>query len=334
MRYFLLERRNTFKQYRETRRNGAKPSGVVVVHTAENITDFLGRDPGAEGVARFIAYRNDPGSYHRLCDSDSTIAMAPWSYECWHDTRTNNHAVGLAAAVASKDWRALGSRGDAIVVRMALAAREYDEWLRNERGISVPPRLITRAQALARIPGFVGHGTVDPGRRSDPGRDFNWGLLLSVFADASLASNAGGTIPGFTIPTAGGNLPAPLEEDDLPYTEDQLRRIISEEVGKSIDDRQLRDRKDMLEQATKAVAPVLQAIAAVPGRLLETFVGGDELPAPAGRVGILLRDTRLIVRRFEDAWLKATASTTTPEPTRSDDADVVTAAGTDTTQET
>ena len=50
------------RQYRDPRR--AAPSGVIVVHTAENVMDAVGSDTGAENVARFIQTRADPGSYH------------------------------------------------------------------------------------------------------------------------------------------------------------------------------------------------------------------------------------------------------------------------------
>lgn len=206
---YLERNPQRYQQWRATRRNGAAPSGVIVVHTAENATTFTGADRGADNVAQFITTRSDPGSYHSICDYDSAIRMAPWLAETWHCTATNNHAVGLAAAVRSADWGRLGSRGDRIVVRMALEARAYADWLRTTRGIVIPARIITRAQAVARVPGFIAHGSTDPGRRSDPGAGFNWPLLLAVFADPSLAGS-GVTLPspGSTPPT--GTLPHPL----------------------------------------------------------------------------------------------------------------------------
>lgn len=185
MGYYLLDHPNrAYKQYRETRRNGARPSGTVVLHTAENATDLIGPDGGAEAVAKFLSTRTTAGSYHTLCDADSTIQMAPWEYEVWHDTSTNNWAVGISGAIASADWTKLGERGKAIVIRMALAAREYAVWLKATRGITIPARRLTRQQALNREPGFIGHGEIDTGRRTDPGKDFDWGLFLAVFSGA------------------------------------------------------------------------------------------------------------------------------------------------------
>ena len=218
--YYLLDNPSRIPQHRTVRRNGAAPSGVVVLHTAENATDFEGVDSGAEAVARFIATRSDPGSYHVLVDSDSTIRLAPWSAECWHDTRTNNHSVGISAAVRSADWSRLGARGERAVVRMALAAREYAAWLHATRGVVIPARRITRAQALDRVPGFIGHGEIDTGRRTDPGPDFPWSLFLAVYAAPELAAShgvIGGNVPTVPAPAAPVPLkPAPAD----PFGED------------------------------------------------------------------------------------------------------------------
>lgn len=220
MTYYLLDNPSRIPQHRTVRRNGAAPSGVIVLHTAENATDFEGVDSGAEAVARFIANRTDPGSYHVLVDSDSTIRLAPWSAECWHDTRTNNHSVGISAAVRSADWSRLGARGERAVVRMALAAREYATWLYATRGVIIPARRITRAQALAQTPGFIGHGEIDTGRRTDPGRDFPWDLFLAVYAAPELAAShgvIGGNVPTVPAPAAPVPLkPAPAD----PFGED------------------------------------------------------------------------------------------------------------------
>lgn len=207
--HFLLSHRNTRLQYGKRRRGGNRPSGVVVVHTAENITDLIGPDTGAEAVAAFIARRPNPGSYHALCDADSTIPMVPWSYETWNDTRTNPHNVGISAAIRSADWPRLGDRGDAIVMRMAGAARDFADWLLDERGIVVPPRWISRDQALNRVPGFIGHGDIDTGRRTDPGRHFNRDLFLEAFADSPAVLTPATPKPALTAD--------PFSEDTMDY---------------------------------------------------------------------------------------------------------------------
>ena len=85
-------------QFRRIRRR--KPSGVTVLHTAESMLDLIGEDTGAEGVARFICGRTDPGSYHDLVDSDSAIQLVPYDAEAFQDgTGTNPHALSISWAI-------------------------------------------------------------------------------------------------------------------------------------------------------------------------------------------------------------------------------------------
>lgn len=193
-------------QYGRVRRGGAKPSGVIVVHTAENTPDVIGPDSGAEDVAAYIARRTTHGSYHDLVDSDSIVRMAPYSAETWHDTGTNGHSYGVSAAVRAHEWHKLApARRDAIVRNMAQAAADYARWLKGTSGIVVPARRITRAQSRAKVPGFLGHGESDPGRRSDPGPGFNWDLFLSHYALVLGGAPARPT-PTAPVPPASGLL--------------------------------------------------------------------------------------------------------------------------------
>ena len=71
---YLLDHPPRRNQYRVGRR--AKPTGTIVLHTAENTPDLAGPDLGAEGIARFISTRTDAaGSYHLLGDRDSEILV-------------------------------------------------------------------------------------------------------------------------------------------------------------------------------------------------------------------------------------------------------------------
>lgn len=179
--YFLLQKPNKYKQYRETRRNGARPTGLIVVHTAENTPDTLGPDSGAENVASWIRDgRTDAGAYHRLVDSDSIIKMAPFAYEAWHCRITNNYSVGISAATRADSWNKLpAERRLAMLRNLAKAGAEAVQWAKKSLGIAVPPRWVARAEALAGKPGFIRHGDTDPGRRSDPWpADSNEALLF------------------------------------------------------------------------------------------------------------------------------------------------------------
>jgi hypothetical protein len=195
---YLESHAQRISQYGRVRRNGGQPSGVVVVHTAENTPDTVGPDTGAENVARFITTRSDYGSYHDLVDSDSIIRMVPYISEAWHDTGTNNHSYGVSGATKAALWGSLTPvYRDAMTRNMARAAADYAKWLKRVKGITIPARRINRAQSRAKVPGFLGHGESDPGRRSDPGSSFNWDLFLATYAD----------LMGQSSPVTGPNKP-------------------------------------------------------------------------------------------------------------------------------
>jgi hypothetical protein len=184
MSVYLVDHPPKIRQYRCPRR--ATPSGVIVVHTAESFPDETGPDTGAENVAAFIARRTNFGSYHDLADSDSIIQLVSYSCEAFHDaTGTNPHSYGVSAATQAAKWASLGDDWKAATVRnMARAAARYATWIRSTRGIAIPARDITAAQARARVPGFVTHAELDPARRTDPGKGFPWTAFLAAYAHA------------------------------------------------------------------------------------------------------------------------------------------------------
>ena len=172
------------RQFRRPRR--ATPSGLLVIHTAESILDTVGPDTGAEGVARFIANRSDYGSYHRLVDGDSIVALVPFDAEAYGDgTGSNPFAIHISFACHSVDWpRMSEEKRTAFLRNGAKAAAEAARWLQDEHGIEVPPARVSRAESDRREPGFISHGERDPGRRSDPGADFPWAQFMREFVDA------------------------------------------------------------------------------------------------------------------------------------------------------
>lgn len=200
--YYLLDNANTNPQYAYPRRGGARFSGTIIVHTAECAMDLIGVDSSAENCANFIRTRSDWGSYHRLVDSDSIINMLPFDYEAWQDTETNNWAVGISAAVMAGQWVNIPeARRDAIYRNLARAGAEAVRFA-NARGIHVPIRRISGAEARARVPGFCAHG--DSGLyRSDPGQQFDWTKFLNYVAQELGAATPAPSAPQPTNPQAG-----------------------------------------------------------------------------------------------------------------------------------
>lgn len=186
MAYILEQRATASPQYNRTRRGGYRPSGTIVIHTAENRTDKTGPDSGAEAVLNWIRSRPDPGSYHSLIDADSTLRLIDPASEAFHCKYTNKWSIGLSCAVSASDWHSLyqirergSDRGHIIIDRLAAEAAHIIRWIRSTYGIVVPVRRISRRDALARRPGFIAHGETDPGRRTDPGAAFDWTYFLA-----------------------------------------------------------------------------------------------------------------------------------------------------------
>ncbi len=189
-------------QFRYPRR--AEPSGVVVVHTAENAPDYVALDGGAEAVAKFIQGRPDPGSYHDLADSDSSINLVRYDAEAFHDaTGSNPHSYGVSIATRADVWPlAPQSWRDGAVRNAARCAARYAAWLAERRGIIIPARRISRDESELRVPGFISHAERDPARRTDPGAQFPWDAFLAEYARLTAAAPA---------------TPDLSEEDDMPY---------------------------------------------------------------------------------------------------------------------
>lgn len=183
MGYYLEDRTTRIKQYRKPRRE--KPSGVIVLHTAENTPDWAAYDGGAEAVANFIADRNDYGSYHVLCDSDSIIRMVNPANEAFGDATDhgNWHEFHISAATRADVWPLAPQKWrDGTIHNMAVAAAEYNAWLAvHGYRAFIPGFQINRAQSQLRRPGFISHADRDPARRTDPGRTFPWTQFFAEY---------------------------------------------------------------------------------------------------------------------------------------------------------
>lgn len=216
MGYYLQDNPNkSFGQFGWPR---TKVSGAIGVHTAENNTDFDGADPGAEDVASWLTRRADPGSYHAIADADSRIKLIHPRYAAWADTTNNAHAMSVSGAMQAARWRELSpARAAAITRNMAYAAAELVQDAIDAGLLSapVPARRITAAEAVAGTrAGFYGHGETNPGRRYDPGQNFDWDLFLQTYASAVGGHAAAGIITPQSTTT-------PPEEDDMFTDQDR-----------------------------------------------------------------------------------------------------------------
>jgi hypothetical protein len=177
---YLREHPPARSQYRSPRR--ARPTGLTVVHTAESIMDTVGPDTGAENVAAFIRRRSEPGSYHDLVDSDSSIQLVRYADEAFQDgTGSNPYALSISFALKATDWPRLSpARRDAFLEQAAVAFHRQQAWLRAHDYPLTPLRRIGPAASELGHAGFITHAERDPDRRKDPGAGFPWLRFLQI----------------------------------------------------------------------------------------------------------------------------------------------------------
>lgn len=172
------------RQFRTKRR--AEATGAIVVHTAESMARLALPDEGAEVVAAFISRRTDsPGSYHSVVDSDSIVRVGEYSWEMFHEgTGGNRWSLGLSFACRAVQWETLPKRWvDGALRNGAKEAANMARWVAETRGIAVPARRLTPEQYRDGLPGFIGHGELDPERRYDPGIKFSWTRFLKLYEE-------------------------------------------------------------------------------------------------------------------------------------------------------
>lgn len=201
------------------RRGGAQLSGTCIVHTSEG-----NWRSGVDGLTNLVRTRADWGCYHRACDWADIALYYPWEWETWQDTETNNWAVGIAAACKTTDWATMPADiRDGYYRNMGRMAADFVQYMAG-KGVHVPLRRLTGAEARARVPGFCAHG--DSGlHRSDPGPQFDWALFFEYTRQALGGSlSAHGTITPTTSP-----------EDDLMATPEQRAELIRELLDTQID---------------------------------------------------------------------------------------------------
>lgn len=227
MTYFQRNPQRT-PQWNPRRRNGHTDSGVVVVHTFEAPA---GRT--CTWGANFLRTRTDYGSYHWLADAlGYTLHLAPWSAETWHETTVNNWSVGISMMAYAANWRKITpAQRRNLIHGAALGAHRYSRWRVSQGKSAVPARRISRAQALARVPGFIGHGEIDTKRRTDPGAHFPWNDFLAEYARLESRTPASNVSP--TTPTSPGR-----DWFDMATKQD-LRDVVTEAMTVELTDAQM-----------------------------------------------------------------------------------------------
>lgn len=216
-------------QYAPRRSNGlrfwgypSRTKGITAigVHTAE-ITPSPG---SAENIAHYFSHTDRPASYHQIVDSDSTVRLLPDEATAFGIRGFNSPCLQLSFATRAASWGRYPQWDRLALERGAQVAAE---WCRRHL---IPVRRITRTQAQQGVRGLVAHGTMDPGRRSDPGAGFPWQQFLH-------------------------RVKALIKEDEVAVTEEDINKII-DGVARRIQREGLhpRTKQDIAVRAARLVA--------------------------------------------------------------------------------
>lgn len=182
--YYLLDNRNPHGNKFYASRN--KRVKYIVIHTAENLPDCEPPDLGAEAIAKYLAGTSRDASCHECVDTDSFLPMLPDNYTAWHARGANADGWGLEICTQAAKWDDLPQSYRDVLYRMA-ANRSR----RAALALDVPMVKTTFGGPA----GFIGHFEVDPSRRSDPGRHFDWSYFMGLVNLADVGVTAPPHVP-------------------------------------------------------------------------------------------------------------------------------------------
>lgn len=272
----------------------ATPPGVTVNHLTRNYTkanrtaadivwivvhdmEMPEKPTTAEACRDYFQATTRQASSHYTIDNNSIVECVAVKDVAWCAPGANAIGIHLEhagfASQTGAQW--LDDYGRQMLARSAALTA----WLCDT--YRVPKRRLTVAEIRAGKPGIVGHGDlsaagVGGNTHTDPGPNFPWSYYIGL-VNSSAPLGSGGS--GGSTPIGGGSTPI-QQEDDMPYTPDQLAEIVQHNVKTAIiemgsraqaEDRQSADALRSILASALPVDSIAAAVAAkVPGASQET----------------------------------------------------------------
>lgn len=201
MGYFLIDNPPASTQFYPSRNGGL--SGGVVVHTTEGV----GGDDSAENTAGYISRRSDPGSYHCLVDTNSTVMMMPDDYTAFGVGASgyNSTCWMIAIAARSSDLDPNSPYTQSEIDRCGAEIAAF--WQRN--GIDAIAAAKWIGEGVKTGPGLANHGDVQPWDRSDAWATHPQRARLEQLLIDAIVNHSG----GYAVPTPN---PEPTYPPSIP----------------------------------------------------------------------------------------------------------------------
>tara|TARA_Y100001937_G_scaffold54716_1_gene75412 strand:+ start:2142 stop:2969 length:828 start_codon:yes stop_codon:yes gene_type:complete len=172
MSYYLVDNENPNAKLRSNGKKGqyyptrSKEIQGIVVHTAEGGTK-------AVNIARYLSTTDRTASAHVVIDDKEIVDLVPDDFTAFHCRGSNSKSLGLEIAYFASKWGEDPEYEEACIALSASwcaeKANKYD----------IPMKRVTIDEWNAGKKGFISHAECDPGRRTDPGENFDWDKFFS-----------------------------------------------------------------------------------------------------------------------------------------------------------
>ena len=157
-------------QYYSTR---SKEIQGIVVHTAEG-------GKKAVNIAKYLSTTPRTASAHVVIDDNEIVELVPDDFTAFHCRGSNSKSLGLEIAYFAAKW------GEDPVYEEAVIALSASWCAQKAEMYNIPMERVTIDEWNAGKKGFISHAECDPGRRTDPGKNFDWDKFFSYMKGMSV----------------------------------------------------------------------------------------------------------------------------------------------------